>query len=80
MLTERLDEGLLVLRHMLHWHLIDLTYRDLNETKAGTRRFDGKPFVDRPDFGSLPEKAREEPNYLCFVSKGQEANFQEIYI
>lgn len=64
MLTERLDEGLLVLRHMLHWHLIDLTYCDLNETKAGTRRWDGKPFVDRPDFDSLPEKAREEQNQV----------------
>ena len=66
MLTERLDEGLLVLRHMLHWHLIDLTYCDLNETKAGTKRWDGKPFVDRPAFDSLPEEAREETVILLF--------------
>ncbi|CAN0088221.1 unnamed protein product, partial [Ectocarpus sp. 6 AP-2014] len=57
LLTERLEEGLLVLARMLHWHMIDLTYCDLNETKAGSRRWDGKPFVSRPHFDSLPSKA-----------------------
>ncbi|CAN0317467.1 unnamed protein product, partial [Ectocarpus sp. 6 AP-2014] len=39
LLTERLDEGLLTLGRMLHWHMIDLTYCDLNETKEGSRRW-----------------------------------------
>lgn len=45
--------------------MIDLTYCDLNETKAGDRRWDGKPFVDRPHFDILPEKARDKK---CILS------------
>jgi len=44
---------------MLRWHLIDLTYFDLNETKKGARRdYDNRSFVDRPDFDSLSIEAR----------------------
>lgn len=60
MLTERLDEGLLVLQHMLHWDLVDVTYMVLNETKEGKRRWDGQPFVDRPQFDDLPQKVRNK--------------------
>eukprot|EP00903_Cladosiphon_okamuranus_P011852 g11134.t2 len=68
-LTERLDEGLLVMRRMLHWHMIDLTYCDLNETKAGDRRWDGKPFVDRPHFDSLPEKVQQKIDELTELDR-----------
>ena len=66
-MTERLDEGLLVLRHLMGWHLIDVTYMTLNETKEGQRRWDGKPFVDRPDFDDLSKEVRraEVGNRQC---------------
>lgn len=57
---------------MLHWHMIDLTYCDLNETKAGDRRWDGKVFVDRPHFDSLPKKARKEKK-TCAQTLGENA-------
>lgn len=71
MLTERLDEGLLVLRHLLHWQLIDLTYMTLNETKGGSRRWDGKPFVDIPHFDDLPKEVRG-PGNRCFLGFGRD--------
>ncbi|CAM9406196.1 unnamed protein product [Ectocarpus sp. 12 AP-2014] len=58
LLAERLDEGLLTLGRMLHWHMIDLTYFDLNETKEGSRRQDGKMLVTRPHFDSLPKQVQ----------------------
>lgn len=57
-LTERFDEGLMVLRRILGWSMIDMTYMKLNQTKAGVRRYDGKPLLDPPAFDDLPEKAR----------------------
>lgn len=53
LLTEQFDEGLMVLRRMLEWDMIDLTYVALFKTKAGNRRYDGKQLVDVPDFDSL---------------------------
>ncbi|CAN0081990.1 unnamed protein product, partial [Ectocarpus sp. 6 AP-2014] len=43
MLTERMDESLMILRSLLGWHMIDVTYASLNATRAGARRYDGKP-------------------------------------
>lgn len=48
----------MVLRRLLGWSMIDMTYLYLNETKAGAKRWDGKTFVDPPSFDDLPEKAR----------------------
>lgn len=56
MLTERLDEGLMLLRHLLNWRMIDITYMTLNKTVKGRRRWDGKPFIDRPEFEDLPKE------------------------
>lgn len=53
MLTENLDEGLMVLRRMLRWDLIDVTYVSLYKTKAGSRRYDGKTLADVPHFDDL---------------------------
>lgn len=60
MLTERFDQGLLLLRHMLQWSLVDLTYVSINKTKQGARRWDGKPLVDKPRFGDLPKEVIED--------------------
>lgn len=58
MLTERMDESLMILRSLLGWHMIDVTYASLNATRAGARRYDGKPLIDRPDFCHLSEEVR----------------------
>ena len=47
----------MVLRRLLGWNMIDMTYMTLNETKAGLLRWDGKPFVNRPSFDDVPEQA-----------------------
>lgn len=56
LLTERFDEGLLLLRHMLGWSLIDLTYFSLNKNKEGTRRWDGKLLAGEPHFDDLSQE------------------------
>ena len=68
-ITERFDEGLLLLRQMLRWELIDLTYVVVNETKDSNKANNGKSFVNPPDFDDLPRKARRTPLYssrCCF--------------
>ncbi|CAN0281962.1 unnamed protein product [Ascophyllum nodosum] len=68
-MTDRLDEGLLVLRHLMGWHLIDVTYMTLNETKEGQRRWDGKPFVDRPDFDDLSKEVQDKIDELTKLDR-----------
>ncbi|CAN0230044.1 unnamed protein product [Scytosiphon promiscuus] len=68
-LAERFDEGLLVLRRMMQWHMIDLTYCVLNETKVGQSRWDGIPFVDRPHFDSLPKQVQEKIDDLTDLDR-----------
>lgn len=58
MVTERFDEGLLLLGQMLRWELIDLTYVVVNETKEGNKAINGVSFVNPPDFEDLPQEAR----------------------
>lgn len=53
LLTERFDEGLMVLRRMLNWDIIDTSYLTLFKTRAGGRRYDGKKLSDVPHFDSL---------------------------
>jgi len=48
----------MILRRILGWSMMDMTYMKLNQTKAGLRRWDGKPLADPPSFDDLPEKAR----------------------
>ncbi|CAM9325575.1 unnamed protein product [Ectocarpus sp. 12 AP-2014] len=69
LLAERLDEGLLTLGRMLHWHMIDLTYLDLNETKEGSRRGDGKTLVNRPHFDSLPKQVQNRIDDLTRLDR-----------
>lgn len=53
LLTEQFDEGLMVMRRMLGWGMIDMTYARMMETKSGTRRWDGKELKDVPHFEDL---------------------------
>ena len=57
-LTERFDEGLMVLRRILGWDMIDMTYTSMKVSEAGSYRWDGRPLVDRPPFDDLSEQAR----------------------
>ncbi|CAM9865086.1 unnamed protein product, partial [Laminaria digitata] len=52
-LTEAFDEGLMVLRRLLGWEMIDMTYSRMMETKSGSRRWDGKGLKDVPHFDDL---------------------------
>ncbi|CAM9489080.1 unnamed protein product, partial [Scytosiphon promiscuus] len=68
-LTDRFDDGLLVLRRMLQWDMIDITYCELNETKEGQKRWDGLPFVNRPHFDSLPKEVQEKIDELTDLDR-----------
>lgn len=63
MLTNRFDEGLMVLRRLMGWHMIDMTYMTLRVTKVPTRRFlagqKGARFTKRPSFNELPVEVRQ---------------------
>ena len=52
-LTEAFDEGLMVLRRLMGWEMIDMTYSRMMETKAGSRRWDGKEMKNVPHFHEL---------------------------
>ena len=54
-LTEDFDRGLMVLRRLMRWEMIDLTYSKMMETKKGVVRWDNIPLVDVPSFDSLPQ-------------------------
>lgn len=52
MITEKFDEGLVLLRRLMHWHFIDITYSTLNLTAAPRGQKKGR----RPRFEELPDK------------------------
>eukprot|EP00903_Cladosiphon_okamuranus_P016251 g14989.t1 len=54
-LTEEFDESLMVLRRLMGWEMIDLTYSIMMETKKGVLRWDNQALVDVPHFDSLPQ-------------------------
>ncbi len=54
-LTERFDEGLMIMRRLLGWDMIDMTYSRMMETKAGARRWDGKELKNVPKWDDLPK-------------------------
>lgn len=58
-LTEEFDEGLMVLRRLLGWSMIDMTYSSMYKTAKGAKRFDGKQLVDVPHFDDLPQQVSE---------------------
>lgn len=63
MLTEAMDEGLVLLGRILGWDPIDLTYASLLETGDGMIRWDDKPVKKAPkpkDLDSHVSAAREK--------------------
>lgn len=64
-LTEQFDEGLMVLRRLLGWQMIDMTYCSMYETKKGATRYDGKPLVNVPHFEDLPYAVRCHGRSSC---------------
>jgi len=60
MLTESFDDGLSVLRHLMRWHLIDMAYVTVNESKkvkSSWRSTDGNLIEGRrPRFDDLPRE------------------------
>lgn len=54
MLTEEVDEGLVLLGRIMDWDPIDLTYASLLETHEGATRWDGKPIIKAPIPKDLP--------------------------
>eukprot|EP00904_Undaria_pinnatifida_P006312 jgi/Undpi1/2810/HiC_scaffold_14.g06187.m1 len=57
-LTEAFDEGLMVLRRLMGWEMIDMTYARMMETKAGSRRWDGKDLKNVPHFDDLSQERK----------------------
>eukprot|EP00903_Cladosiphon_okamuranus_P017350 g15984.t1 len=58
-LTEQFDEGLMVLRRLLGWDMVDMTYLTKNETVDGARRYGGVTLVTPPQFDDLPEDVQQ---------------------
>ncbi|CAM9764758.1 unnamed protein product, partial [Hapterophycus canaliculatus] len=59
LLTEEFDEGLMVLRRLMGWEMIDMTYERMMETKAGGKRWDGKVLKNVPHWEELPPWVRD---------------------
>lgn len=70
LLTDRFEEGLMLLRNIFRWHLIDLSYITLNQTKtrmsAAKKRANKKRGVEdhRPTFDEL---SIEVPHVPCSI-------------
>ncbi len=60
LLTEQFDEGLMVLRRLLKWDMVDMTYLSMYKTVKGSKRYDGKELIDAPLFNDLPEHVRRD--------------------
>lgn len=56
MLTEAVDEGLVLLGRILGWDMIDLTYASMLRTREGVRRWDDKPLTRVPKVEELDEE------------------------
>lgn len=56
MLTEEVDEGLVLLGRIMGWDMIDLTYTSLLENRAGAVRWDGKPLKGAPKVRDLDDE------------------------
>lgn len=67
LLTERFDEGLMVLRNLLGWHLVDMTYVSVNLT-AGRRGRKGV-LKDRSPFEKLPKDVQGKIDELTVLDR-----------
>ena len=52
LLTEKFDESLMIMRHILRWHMIDMTYVYLNRTEGFKKNKD--VLKSRRPFDNLP--------------------------
>lgn len=57
-LAEEFDEGLVVLRDLMGWDMIDVTYSSMLKTQSGSQRWDGKELQNTPRFEDLPDSVR----------------------
>ncbi len=81
-LTEDFDRGLMVLRRLMRWEMIDVTYTKMMETKKGAIRWDNEPLVDVPTFESLPQWVSYgfcELGTVRYVAVGKVATFLYRY-
>lgn len=62
MLTERFDEGILLLRRLMGWHMIDVAYVPVNESKRSKSSWVARDGTEvrgrRPHFDDLPREVR----------------------
>lgn len=60
----------MMLRRLMGWEMIDLTYSVMMETKKGVLRWDNQELVDVPHFASLPlwvSRACRLVSYVLFL-------------
>ncbi|CAM9411183.1 unnamed protein product, partial [Laminaria digitata] len=75
LLTDRFEEGLMLLRNIFRWHLIDLSYISLNQTQtrmsAAKKRASEKRGVEdhRPTFDELSIEAQNKIDELTSMDK-----------
>ncbi|CAM9489564.1 unnamed protein product [Scytosiphon promiscuus] len=68
-LTERFDEGLMVLRRLLGWSMVDMTYVSVLKTADGAKRYDGKSLVKAPRFEDLPGEVQQKIDDLTQLDR-----------
>lgn len=66
MLTDNIDEGLVLLGKLMDWDPIDLTYASLLEARNGGTRWDDKPVTKAPRPKDL-HSAVSLTDYICVV-------------
>ena len=56
----------MVLRRLMGWEMIDMTYARMMETKAGSRRWDGKDLKNVPHFDDLSQEVSGSAGFWVF--------------
>eukprot|EP00752_Nemacystus_decipiens_P008220 g7350.t1 len=69
LLTERFDEGLMVMRNLLKWHLVDVTYVPVNKTFGRLGRTATGAIKGRSHFENLPEDVQRTIDELTVLDK-----------
>lgn len=85
MLTERFDEGLMLLRRIMRWHFIDATYVSLNPsrpTTTGRISKEGTEVFTRPHYDDLsPDVRRTNDNTkLCHNAYRKKNGAHALYL
>eukprot|EP00045_Choanoeca_perplexa_P014006 m.162483 g.162483 ORF g.162483 m.162483 type:complete len:1196 (+) comp16533_c0_seq1:148-3735(+) len=83
LLSERFEEGLVLLRRLFNWDPLDITYVRLldSHSTAGSRRWDGRRLDPTPRIPALPKAAQEHLNRLTqldqLIYNASVAKFEE---